>query len=469
MSGLLQSLTHGNGLSLWKTFTQNYELDVLLTEDLSTSTALVHRSHTRTDNLNLTNIWDNVTSANHQAFWYTASNRLQNADGPWGDFVFYYDGVGNRTHKIMDVGGTVTTHTYGYYATHNKLAAVDEGLTTIRAFTYTANGNIASDDRAGTLHAYTWNNANRMATATVGGSLKGTYLYNAMEQQVSRALTNMTPAGTIHSIYDRWGNLIAETDGFGNTVREYLWVAENMVAVDQATNRTLFVPLAVVDDVDTVSPKLYYVHADHLNRPVKMTDGAKASVWDAVWLPFGGAHSITGTAANNARFPGQWYQLESDLHYNWHRSYDPTTGRYNKADPLGLVDGPSIYAYAHNSPQMLVDPDGQYAQLIRIAAGGIIGTLVDAGYQAYNNDGRLECIDWWKAFARGGLYGAGIAAPHYWWSARSGGGGVRAWRNGPGADWHRFKLNGRMVNRPHYHRGKTKSQLRKHRPWQGGW
>ncbi len=39
------------------------------------------------------------------------------------------------------------------------------------------------------------------------------------------------------------------------------------------------------------------------------------------------------------RFPGQWFQAESGLHQNWMRDYDPTTGRYLQADPLGLVDG----------------------------------------------------------------------------------------------------------------------------------
>lgn len=54
----------------------------------------------------------------------------------------------------------------------------------------------------------------------------------------------------------------------------------------------------------------------------------------------------------------------------------------------------------------------------------------------------------------------------------AGGAGVNIFRNGKrvfGVDWHRFKLNGKMVNRPHYHRGPTKSQMSKHRPWQGGW
>ncbi|MGE0231806.1 MAG: RHS repeat-associated core domain-containing protein [Flavobacteriaceae bacterium] len=90
-----------------------------------------------------------------------------------------------------------------------------------------------------------------------------------------------------------------------------------------------------------------------------MTDGTKASVWDAVWLPYGGAYSISGSASNEARFPGQWFQIESGLAYNWHRHYDATTGRYSQADPLGFADGPSLYAYALNSPQMFVDPDGR--------------------------------------------------------------------------------------------------------------
>ena len=73
-------------------------------------------------------------------------------------------------------------------------------------------------------------------------------------------------------------------------------------------------------------------------------------------------HQIVGSlASNDNRFPGQWYQLESGLHYNWHRHYDPTLGRYTQPDPLGLVDGPNRYAYALNSPAMYIDPRGENA------------------------------------------------------------------------------------------------------------
>jgi RHS repeat-associated protein len=145
-------------------------------------------------------------------------------------------------------------------------------------------------------------------------------------------------------VYDLSGRLIAEADDTGQTLREYIWLDD--------------MPLAVVADVDTVSPKLWFVHADHLDRPIKMTDGSQAVVWDAVYRPFGGAVSITGSASNNLRFPGQYFLIESGLHYNWHRHYDPTTGRYLQADPLEFINGPSLYAYARSSPIIAIDELG---------------------------------------------------------------------------------------------------------------
>jgi hypothetical protein len=52
--------------------------------------------------------------------------------------------------------------------------------------------------------------------------------------------------------------------------------------------------------------------------------------------------------------------MEAGLHYNWHRHYDPTLGRYTQPDPLGFVDGPSVFSYAGNSPSQGVDKDGRW-------------------------------------------------------------------------------------------------------------
>jgi RHS repeat-associated protein len=89
-----------------------------------------------------------------------------------------------------------------------------------------------------------------------------------------------------------------------------------------------------------------------------MTNAAKATVWSATYKPWGEVQAITGTAIQNLRFPGQYFQIETGLAYNWHRQYDPVTGRYTQPDPLGFVDGPSVYAYAGNSPWMQTDRDG---------------------------------------------------------------------------------------------------------------
>jgi RHS repeat-associated protein len=101
-----------------------------------------------------------------------------------------------------------------------------------------------------------------------------------------------------------------------------------------------------------------FIHADHLGRPIRMTDAAKVTTWQATWKPWGEVQTLSGTNSNNLRFPGQYFQIETGLHYNHHRMYDPVTGRYTQPDPLRFVDGPSIYAYAKNSPYMYTDREG---------------------------------------------------------------------------------------------------------------
>ncbi len=101
------------------------------------------------------------------------------------------------------------------------------------------------------------------------------------------------------------------------------------------------------------------MRADHIGRPVFATTASGAKAWEATSLPFGGVHTSAG-ALPATRFPGQWFQSESGLHQNWMRDYDPTTGRYLEADPLGLVDGASVYGYVRGNPGRWIDPTGEY-------------------------------------------------------------------------------------------------------------
>ncbi|SDR49088.1 RHS repeat-associated core domain-containing protein [Rhizobiales bacterium GAS113] len=401
--GALQWLTYGNGLSLWKTFTGDDELNQLLLQNTTTNTNLIQRFHTRTDNgLNLTNIWDNLDATKNQSFWYTASRRLQNASGPWGSLTYSYDGVGNRTYETSTVGSTTSTKVTGYASSSNQMAQVTTDGTVTRSYGYDAAGNLTTDTHDGATWTYAYNNAGRLATATAGTSLKGSYSYDGLERLAIRVVSNTTPSGTTHLVYDTAGHVIAEANGLsGTTTREYVWLpneetidpgpmsarasaglstgklgsaeadgdatsAAQLISLNQPKQGINLnaMPLAAVSGVDTGTPATYFVHSDHLDRPIKMTDASANSVWDAIYLPFGAVYSIAGTASLDARLPGQWFQLETGLAYNWHRHYDATTGRYLTPDPLGFVDGPSVYAYANNSPMMKTDPRGLFAVAI---------------------------------------------------------------------------------------------------------
>jgi RHS repeat-associated protein len=103
---------------------------------------------------------------------------------------------------------------------------------------------------------------------------------------------------------------------------------------------------------------IFYFINDHLDTPVMITDKNEEVVWKADFKPFGEADVTIEDVQNNFRFPGQYYDNETELHYNWHRYYNPTTGRYLTPDPIGLIGGINLYFYAIDNPVNAFDPFG---------------------------------------------------------------------------------------------------------------
>jgi RHS repeat-associated protein len=94
----------------------------------------------------------------------------------------------------------------------------------------------------------------------------------------------------------------------------------------------------------------YYFHNDHLGTPQALTNDSQAIAWKSAYAPFGEAVPSIQTVENPFRFPGQYYDQETGLYYNYHRYYDPMTGRYITPDPIGLEGGVNLFAYVQNNP-----------------------------------------------------------------------------------------------------------------------
>ncbi|MCP3999675.1 MAG: hypothetical protein GY727_02060, partial [Gammaproteobacteria bacterium] len=110
------------------------------------------------------------------------------------------------------------------------------------------------------------------------------------------------------------------------------------------------------------STATYFVHTDHLGTPQVMTDIYQDIVWKADYNPFGKATVTTELVENNVRFPGQYFDSETGLHYNYFRYYETGTGRYITSDPIGLQGGLNTYGYVSGNPMYWSDPLGLWSE-----------------------------------------------------------------------------------------------------------
>jgi RHS repeat-associated protein len=145
--------------------------------------------------------------------------------------------------------------------------------------------------------------------------------------------------------------LVAEVDVAGNVVRSYGYKPGSTWSTD---------PLFM-----KVGGEYYFYQNDHLGTPQKLTAVNGAVVWSTKYSSFGEADvGISSSITNNLGFAGQYFDSETGLHYNWHRYYDPKTGRYLTPDPIGLQGGINLYAYVLNDPINAVDPLGLHGILL---------------------------------------------------------------------------------------------------------
>jgi len=249
-------------------------------------------------NGNLVSISGTNTPWFNQEFSFDPLNRLVGATGRYGVINYTYDKVGNRLTR--GINGEIEAH--AYIPGTNKLECIT-GPNPLD-FSYDANGNTIGMG----AKALIYNDNNRLIRVEEGADILAEYRYNGLGQRVVKVANGVT---TLYH-YDLSGKLIAESDEAGDINVEYLYAGEIRVAM-----------------VDVATGAMYYYLNSKLGRPELMTDDQGVVVWEGIYKPFGEAEvHPKSSVVNNFRFPGQYYDQETGLHYNYHRYYDSRTGRY---------------------------------------------------------------------------------------------------------------------------------------------
>jgi RHS repeat-associated protein len=323
--GPISSLIYGNGLPRSVSYDLLYRVVGIQTG------AIQDLTYGRDPNDNVETIADNLNPGNNKTFSYDPLNRLVGATGPWGALSLGYDNVGNRQTYTDDLGTT----NYTYQGGTNLLTALSGA--TSATFTYDNAGNMKTENS----RQYFYNENGDLSNVTDGVSL-GDYTHNASSQRT----TKTNSGGTTVFHYDARELLVAETLPDGTVQSEYIYLGEQ--------------PLA-----KAIGGELHFIHTDHLVTPVMMTDSSGATTWSLEKRPFGDGENITGSEDLDIRFPGQYVDQDSGLHYNHYRYYEPSTGRYTQPDPLGMRGDWTLYAYVKSNPLLYSDPQGLQETLPR--------------------------------------------------------------------------------------------------------
>ncbi|MEB2649515.1 RHS repeat-associated core domain-containing protein, partial [Pseudomonas canadensis] len=281
-----------------------------------------------------------------------------------------YDKSGNLT-RLQDT--RKGEHHY-HYDPLNRLTRADHSQGELERFGHDPAGNLLMQNRPGPDivagnrlmiqgdHHYDYDAFGNLIRERRG---KGHQLVTEYRYDCQHRLIGIKkPNGQTASYrYDPFGRRISKT--VDSTTTEFFWQGDRLIAEHQTDRHRSYLyepdsfrPLALLDGFGPKETKAYHYQLDHLGTPQELTASDGEIVWSAHYRAYGEISRLDiGKVDNPLRFQGQYFDQESELHYNRHRYYNPDIGRYLTPDPVKLAGGINAYQYAPN-PTGWVDPLG---------------------------------------------------------------------------------------------------------------
>ncbi|MFC1795895.1 RHS repeat-associated core domain-containing protein [Pseudomonadota bacterium] len=266
---------------------------------------------------------------------------------------YEYDQVHNRIRSAHQLGNWI-------YDANNLLK--EFGINEERIlFHYDENGSLTESITAlGELSQFQYDTRGRLVEFTAE-NINSRYGYDPFSRRIYKSAN-----GNETWFFYSGQNLVAEANSGGEITKQYIHKTNQKRMLDSS-------PISRLDGPESTPNHLFFI-SDHLETPQIVLDSSSNVEWSKIAESFGKSQITEGSKIEqNIRFPGQYYDQESGLHYNYFRYYSPELGRYIQSDPIGLAGGVNAYAYVGGNPANYSD-----------SMGLVVDTVADAGFILYD-------------------------------------------------------------------------------------
>ena len=315
-----------------------------------------------------------VTNADNKVLFqrnykYDKSGNILQSKTEEGNINYQYDALNrlkqvNPDQSLQQKG--LQAESYSYDLTDNRIGSLQQ----LSQWQYNTNGQLISWSTSNQKHELSYD-ANGNLIKEVVNDKERIYQYNENNQ-----LSNIYEGGTekAHYQYDPFGRRISKT--VNGEITYYLYSAEGLIAEFDQNGRMQVAYGWMPDSIRGTSPLWHaslnnnqtlknaeynYLITDYLGTPQLAINSRGQQTWKSIADSFGNTLLNSDNQITlNLRFPGQYYDQESGLNYNFARHYNPQIGRYIESDPLGIQGGINQYGYANANPLIYTDPYGLF-------------------------------------------------------------------------------------------------------------
>ncbi|MEU8466787.1 putative T7SS-secreted protein [Streptomyces sp. NPDC029006] len=314
-----------------------------------------HRAYTYRADGNLTGIEDHLAGSRH--FDLDATGRVTAVHAAGWTERYAYDEAGNQTQASWppDHPGAEAAGSRSYAGTRitragNVRYAHDAlGRITLRQKTRLS--------RKPDTWRYEWDAEDRLTSVVTPDGTRWRYTYDPLGRRTAKLRLADDGETVLERVTFTWdGTTLCEqtttSAGLPHPVT-LTWDHQGLRPLSQTERIT-----AADAPQQEIDSRFFAVVTDLVGTPSELIDEQGDIAWHTRSTLWGTtAWSTNSTTYTPLRFPGQYYDPETGLHYNYFRHYDPETARYLTPDPLGLAPAPNPVMYVDN-PLTWTDPLG---------------------------------------------------------------------------------------------------------------